>query len=144
MVLSGLEKLMGRWVTLWVRSAQRICVALSASNPEQQVVKTLNPPSGFMSQRHTHEIPASKKRKGQSSQQQEEQQTSPTIQLDRARFMTKVKQQRFIEIEGRKMLEERPVKLGADEWPTFTAEITRRKWSRLTHPEEPYNEVFVK
>ncbi|KAK7399161.1 hypothetical protein VNO78_10337 [Psophocarpus tetragonolobus] len=96
---------------------------------------------------HTHEIATSKKRKGQASSQQPEtgsQETSPPFQLDKFRFQTKGNQQRYIDIEGRKILEERRVKLEPGEWQEFTDEIAKREWKKLAEPEETFNEILVK
>ncbi|KAK7397510.1 hypothetical protein VNO78_18686 [Psophocarpus tetragonolobus] len=100
-----------------------------------------------MSKRSTHEILTSKRRKGQASSQQPEtepQETSPPFQLDRFKFHTKAKQQQYVDIEGRKILEERRVKLEPSEWQEFTDEIARRKWKKLAKPEETFDEILVK
>nr|KYP33062.1 hypothetical protein KK1_046125 [Cajanus cajan] len=103
--------------------------------------------------RPTHEIPASKKRKGAASSNPpphdsdtEEPTHSPvaSIRLDRNRFMTKTKQQRYTELEPRQIVAERRVELEAGEYMDFQRELTRRKWNKLATPEKKYNEEIIK
>nr|KYP50043.1 hypothetical protein KK1_028198 [Cajanus cajan] len=102
---------------------------------------------------HTHEIPASKKRKGQASSNpppndsdndEPAPQTVAPICLDRQRFLTKSKQQRFAELEPRQKIAERRVELNAGEYMEFQGELIRRKWNKLATPENKYNEDIIK
>nr|KYP46875.1 hypothetical protein KK1_031521 [Cajanus cajan] len=103
---------------------------------------------------HTHEIPARKKRKGQASSdpppsdsesdEQETPQAAAAIRLDRQRFLTKSKQQRYLELEPRQIVTERRVELNAGESDEFNNEIKRRKWTKLATPEKKYSEEIIR
>nr|KYP32287.1 Retrovirus-related Pol polyprotein from transposon opus [Cajanus cajan] len=98
-------------------------------------------------------FPASKKRKGAASSNppphdsHNDEPTAPPvapIRLDRQRFMTKSKQQRYTELESRQIIAERRVELEAGEYMEFQGELTRRKWNKLATPEKKYHEDIIK
>nr|KYP37945.1 hypothetical protein KK1_040835 [Cajanus cajan] len=59
-------------------------------------------------------------------------------------FLNRAKQQRYVELENKKVIAERQVVLQAGECDEFLGEFQRRNWMRLTDLPEKYNEKIVK
>ncbi|KAK7380790.1 hypothetical protein VNO78_33309 [Psophocarpus tetragonolobus] len=77
-------------------------------------------------------------------QKEEKRGDIPSLSIDRFKFQTKVKQQWYIDIEGRNILQERRVEVELSEWQEFPDEIVRREWKKLAKPKETFNEILVK
>nr|KYP74735.1 hypothetical protein KK1_007426 [Cajanus cajan] len=112
------------------------------------------------SSRATHEIPANKKRKkvatssptpSVSSSEDEEAPSSPqpppppsrNFTFLPSRFRSKYKQQRFLDLESRQIIAERPV---IEILPLIylTDEYRRRNWTKIGEPEDKYNEIIIR
>nr|KYP32650.1 hypothetical protein KK1_046598 [Cajanus cajan] len=108
------------------------------------------------SSRATHDIPADKKRKkvatssptpSVSPSKDEEAPSSPqpprNFTFLPSRFRTKYKQQRFLDLESRQIIAERPV-IEVLPLIDFTNEYRRRNCTKIGEPEDKYNEIIIR